>query len=239
MWGLFEKMRSLLGGPVLSQSVPQLDQSDIALERKASRHWTYDEEKALIENILAKKRELGSMSAKLTLTAWSQVTDDLNKSFSCARSVEGIKKHYRKLRTKYLNEKSLSGGAGSSWAHYQKMGDIVENESDNNKTSLSASSIPAPNTPSRMNGNGNNNNSPTLTPMSSLFDANQNNRMLQTQLLGNATDNIIQQITQCQEKQKRTYDQTVQLVDVIAKRIKYDIELENEFLEVLKKMISN
>lgn len=232
MWVLYEKMRSLLGGvPLITTPTPTLDQSDINLERKASRHWTYDEEKALIENILSKKRELGSISAKLTLSAWSQVTDDLNKSYSCSRSVEGIKKHYRKLRTKYLTEKSL--GATSGWAHYQKMADIVENESD---TKSNISSIPTPNTPSRMS---NMNNSPSLTPIQALYDPGQNNRMLQPPpVLGN-TDSLIQQITQCQEKQKRTYDQTVQLVDIIAKRIKYDIELENEFLEVLKKMISN
>lgn len=81
----------------------QISQNQPFNEQKvrASKHWTYPEEKILINLLLEKKNE-NPECFKVAYSVWSNITEAINKEFGSNRSVESIKKHYRKMRTKYF-----------------------------------------------------------------------------------------------------------------------------------------
>lgn len=79
-----------------------IQQTDIIKPSHGSKHWTYDEEKLLIDVLLSHKNDVPGFGLKIVYTTWLQVTDAINHEFGTSRTVESIKKHYRKLRTKYL-----------------------------------------------------------------------------------------------------------------------------------------
>lgn len=100
---------------------------------RASKHWTYPEEKILINLLLEKKNE-NPECFKVAYSVWSNITEAINKEFGSNRSVESIKKHYRKMRTKYFVLYNIyqieKANPHSNWIHFTKMAEIVTSENE-------------------------------------------------------------------------------------------------------------
>lgn len=137
---------------------------------------------------------------------WIQITDDLNKTFSTNRTVEGVKKHFRKLKYKYYEIKSCSN---NSWGLFNKF-QLIDSESQNDyKINLQKC-----------------NTTHSINSMSQFFNDVHSSQI---------NDNLIA-FNQYGEKQKRSYEQTNSIINLLSKRIKSNMETENEILDIMKKM---